>query len=255
METMPLDEWVDVSDPKLRARLLYASPVCFLVTSSPSASAAGADEKLVDNVMTVSWLACTDNAGGLMMAVNKRRHTAGVFARAAADASFVARFTLTVPTGVPHLERALLRVGGTSGGKGDKFEYLSRVEHVELQRDVFVPGFPPAIVNDGCVAHMACTVLTVHESPDRDHHVVLARITAARVHPSFWDGKRFMPLSPTAAAADAEAPQLAKPKTKRKHHQRDGPVATTEDAAPERAPTGPDVPPGPLKFVGSQTFA
>eukprot|EP00966_Prymnesium_polylepis_P327341 7383221-Prymnesium_polylepis.1 len=61
-------EWIELDDPKLRSRVLYANPVCVLSTVD--------EEQRRRNAMVVSWLTPTNNHGVFVMAINRQRHTA-----------------------------------------------------------------------------------------------------------------------------------------------------------------------------------
>ena len=64
-------EWLELSDPKLRSRLLYVNPVCCLTTVDT-----GRGQR---NAMVVSWLTPINNYGVFIMAIIKQRqHLADV---------------------------------------------------------------------------------------------------------------------------------------------------------------------------------
>ena len=77
MAASALADWPSVP-PHLAARLLYASPVCFLATRDRAAggAAAGGWAGSSVNVMTVSWLTAVDNRGTFVASINGGRHTA-----------------------------------------------------------------------------------------------------------------------------------------------------------------------------------
>ena len=53
-------------------------------------------------------------------------------------------------------------------------------------------GYPAAIA--GTVAHMRCRVLSHSDAADAGHHLCVAQVVEACVHPSYWvDGKNFAP--------------------------------------------------------------
>jgi len=95
--------WVELSPGGHLSRLLYTNPVCFLGTTS------AAQQK---NVMVLSWLTATNNAGGFMFSICKRRYTAS-------NLNENAFFTLSVP--VRGMEELVRGVGSVSGRVGSKF--------------------------------------------------------------------------------------------------------------------------------------
>lgn len=197
--------WIELTEPKQFSRLLYTNPVCFLSTVSND------DNKR--NVMVISWLSATNNEGRFMASMNKRRHTASVLL------SGVSEFCLSVP--VEGMERLVRDVGGISGQWGSKFpqDHVGQELPKELQQykeetttskrkrkrimsAMGIPGLEavpfgePTFAIRGTVAHLKCSIYKLMEGVvDDDHLLILAQMTAARVHPSYWDANknRFRP--------------------------------------------------------------
>lgn len=100
---------VEVTDPAMKARLLYSNPVCLLTAGTLSAYSPR-------NVMVVSWLTPIDNGGCLLMSINARRYTSELL-------SAGSLFVLNVPAG--GMEPLVLAIGKCSGRDVDKFSTLS----------------------------------------------------------------------------------------------------------------------------------
>ncbi len=188
-EQVQRDESILLTDPNLLSRLLYPNPVCLLTTTVPKR-----------NVMTISWLTPTDNAGHFFMSVNRRRFTAE-------NLQTSPYFVLNVPVG--GMEGTIRGIGSCSGREVDKFD--------TLKIDTCAPGWEPsseaplpkklrsritdipaqiAIVN--CVAHLLCKANQiriqddVHESSTSGHYAVFAEILYAFVRKDYWDGVTFI---------------------------------------------------------------
>ena len=120
-DNVNLGEFLHLQDEKSFSRLLYTNPVCLLTTvnstrtsTSESSSIAFAPRR---NVMVVSWLTPTNNAGKFVMSVNKRRHTASILVPTHPnDDDHNAEFVLCVP--VAGMEDLIRNVGKTSGRWG-----------------------------------------------------------------------------------------------------------------------------------------
>ena len=210
--TTPKNEpWIQLTEKKQFSRLLYTNPVCFLSTLDESPPGR--------NVMVLSWLTATSNEGTFMCSINRRRHTASVLC------SGVSEFVLSVP--VMGMEALVRDVGRVSGRYSSKFphDHNGRVqqqanvsdEHVSKRQakkqsrmsltTLGVPGLeavpfgnlsrthpdarsqPFAI--QGTVAHLNCSVYKRLDNViDDDHLLILGKVTAAYVNPSYWDSTR-----------------------------------------------------------------
>ena len=134
-------EWISLEDPKLRSRLLYPNPVCFLTTS------ALAGDVWKKNVMTISWLTCLNNEGDVLLSLNTKRHSAAAVLSGRP-------FGLSVPTS--DLASLVLKVGGCSGRSVDKF---ATVEGLDLCGNQ--PGRGDAAVNNVDSLWAAAAVLAI----------------------------------------------------------------------------------------------
>jgi flavin reductase (DIM6/NTAB) family NADH-FMN oxidoreductase RutF len=212
--------WIELTEPKQFSRLLYTNPVCFLSTVSND------DNKR--NVMVISWLSATNNEGRFMASMNKRRHTASVLL------SGVSEFCLSVPVeGMETLVRGVGGISGQFGSKFPQ-DHVGQELPKELQQygedtttskrkrkrimsAMGIPGLEavpfgvptsskmrvdsqPQIQQTfairGTVAHLKCSIYKLMEGAvDDDHLLILARVNAACVHPSYWDPNknRFRP--------------------------------------------------------------
>ena len=183
-------DWIVLTETKDYSRLLYTNPVCFLTTDT--------------NVMTISWLTATNNTGGLVCSVNRRRHSAS---RILEQRSFV----LSVP--VQGMEELVLSVGSCSGSRGSKFKedqshgsqasdggdaedctpQSKRQRKKMLQQGLGVPGLVKEPFKDdifairGTVAQMKCRVDQILDTVDADHHLLVAQVVSARVKTTYWD--------------------------------------------------------------------
>ena len=63
-------KWVELTDPKMRSRILYTNPVCLLTSSSRN------EDAWRKNVMTISWLTPINNAGEFVFSMNAKRYSA-----------------------------------------------------------------------------------------------------------------------------------------------------------------------------------
>ena len=97
-------EWVELEDPKLRSRLLYANPVCILTTVD--------EERRRRNAMVVSWLTPINNHGCFVVAINKQRHSASLL---------LARRAFALSPAVHGMEEMLVAIGRSHGHLVDKF--------------------------------------------------------------------------------------------------------------------------------------
>jgi len=214
--------WVELSPGGHLSRLLYTNPVCFLGTTS------AAQQK---NVMVLSWLTATNNAGGFMFSICKRRYTASNLNNNNEKDAF---FTLSVP--VRGMEELVRGVGSVSGSVGSKFPQdhphaltnattavgssaapQSKRQKKKLlhQGKSGVPGLKSVPITipvgggdaklfaiAGTVAHLVCKVCRIlDETIDEEHRLVLAQVERAWVHPDYWDADRhlFRPLQKETA--------------------------------------------------------
>lgn len=158
---VPQKELVEITEDRLKSRILYCNPVCLLTTvvpravrekavatavASPSqgkdpsdedevkadANAATADAgSLVQlaeggsrrNVMVLSWLTPVNNEGAFVCAVHKRRFSAECL-------QLRGHFALSVP--VQGMEALILKVGDITGKNVDKFQLIDGLTPVEL---------------------------------------------------------------------------------------------------------------------------
>lgn len=157
--------WEEVRNPQMRSRLLYTNPVCLLTTVAPD---------LALNCMVLSWLTCSDNAGGIICSVNSKRHSALALQLPQA------KFTLSIPT--HSMEEMVLGFGSRSGRDGDK---MSGVRTLPA-----VGEFPPGIDHEHVVAVLGCQVRKLDVDSVEGHLVLFARIECATVRQSHWrEGK------------------------------------------------------------------
>ena len=98
-------DWRVVHHPT--SRLLYMNPVCVLCVPG--------------NMMTITWLTCIDNAGNVLLSVNKKRHTSSLL-------SVGSRISLNVVH--PDDDAIALSIGKCTGSAVDKWEAL------DLERNV-----------------------------------------------------------------------------------------------------------------------
>jgi hypothetical protein len=96
--TMEAFTFFELTDGKQFSRLLYTNPVCFLSSLS--------DDNF-RNVMVLSWLTATNNAGSFCFSIHQNRHTA---------IQLKEHFSLSVPTS--EMEQLVLNVGKSSGKWG-----------------------------------------------------------------------------------------------------------------------------------------
>ncbi|KAH9260423.1 hypothetical protein BASA81_001593 [Batrachochytrium salamandrivorans] len=162
--------WEEIRNPQIRSRLLYTNPVCLLTTTTQPP-----DPKL--NCMVISWLTCSDNAGGIICSVNSKRHSA------LALQVPQAKFTLSIPT--HPLEQMVLGFGSSSGRDGDKMAGVRTLPTVG--------EFPPGIDHEHVVAVLGCQVHKLDADSVDGHLVLFARIEFATVRQSHWrEGKWLM---------------------------------------------------------------
>ena len=224
--------WVELDDPKLRSRLLYANPVCFLTTVDL--------ERRRRNAMVVSWLTPINNHGVFVMAINKQRHSASLIQ---------ARRTFGLSPATAGTEDLLLAIGRSHGHLCDKFATIGGLkacaldnaplsapttsrpagnpfaaleaegsdgegeEGAEAEGGAGGGGVEPSLREEagvvGGAAHLECRVLSVADSVEggegdegeegrSHHHLVTAKVVRAFASPEYWDGKHF--------AARGEAP-------------------------------------------------
>jgi len=199
--------WVELTEGKTLARLLYTNPVSFLTASSPQ----NQNQK---NVMVLSWLTATNNDGQFMFSLNKRRHTASILHEGAL-------FTLSIP--VQGMEELVRNVGSVSGRFGSKFpsdnikhkaSLSTKATGVEapkskrqkkklLRQGEGVPQLESVPIVDnqhhqlfairGTVARMVCRVNRILEGAiDSEHLLVLAVTHRALVRTDYWDQEKVL---------------------------------------------------------------
>ena len=107
LQPLPKDVPFLKVDENLTTRILYPSPVCFLVSNDGTKR----------NVMSLSWLAPANNYGGFVFVIHKSRYSAAAIAEKKQD------FVLCVATS-QHID-SLVAVGKVSGKKTDKLDGVS----------------------------------------------------------------------------------------------------------------------------------
>ena len=216
------EPWIQLTEKKQFSRLLYTNPVCFLSTFAAGDSSSSPGRR---NVMVLSWLTATSNEGTFMCSINRRRHTASVLC-----SGVVSEFVLSVPVmGMETLVRDVGRVSGRWGSKFPQDHNEQEVqqqadaceEHISKRQAkkrsrmsltaLGIPGLdavpfgnqlrthathqldarlqPFAI--QGTVAHLNCSIYKrLDNLIDDDHLLILGKVTAAYVNPSYWDSTR-----------------------------------------------------------------
>ena len=209
------ERYVDLT-PQQASRLLYPNPVCFLTTITP---------KNTLNVMSLSWLAPANNYGGFVFVVHKTRYSAECLLQKG-------EFMLSVATSLQI--DLLLKIGKVSGSSVDKYggsipdlQMQSCQSNKPAQNNTFsalenssdsdseeddkgtesmidkssVLGLSSStrdlIPIEGAAARIKCKVKQHFDAADAGHWLVIAQIEEARVHPNYWDGKVFAPVSAT----------------------------------------------------------
>ena len=173
---------VEVKDPKLCSRVLYANPVVLLLTENHESKA---------NVMVLSWLTPINNEGTFVFSINKSRHSWGnVFS------SY--HFRLAVP--VQGMEKTLLQIGKVSGKyQASVLVVVLRVLQVLQDKFSSVEGLSTAEdLIAKCAAQIDCTKVRVQDADDR-HTLVTAQINKCMIKEKYWNGKQFAPVSKECA--------------------------------------------------------
>mmetsp|Transcript_37716 Transcript_37716/g.43076 ORF Transcript_37716/g.43076 Transcript_37716/m.43076 type:complete len:248 (+) Transcript_37716:37-780(+) len=203
-------EWIELKERDF-SRLLYTNPVVFLSTCGQEGQ---------KNVMVLSWLTATNNKGGFVFSINKRRHTVSLLSKER-------NFVLSVPTA--EMEEIVLEVGKTSGQFGSKFKSssdedqhtdltvgkteraevsderkfpLSKRQKKKLRRlNPEVDGLKAVSLYssdemrsssylfaiEGTVAYLQCKLHSMEETKiDDEHYLVSAEVTRASVNSSYW---------------------------------------------------------------------
>ena len=115
--------FVEIEDPRLRSRLIYANPVCILTSVVPeSIREKNPEIKWRRNAMILSWLTPINNEGGFVCSMHKRRFTAECI-------TANRRFVLSVP--VKGMENLVLAIGADTGKKTNKFQTIAGLRAVE----------------------------------------------------------------------------------------------------------------------------
>jgi flavin reductase (DIM6/NTAB) family NADH-FMN oxidoreductase RutF len=116
--------FVEIEDPRLRSRLIYANPVCILTCVVPDSTLEKCPEvKWRQNAMILSWLTPINNEGGFVCSMHKRRFSS--------ECIIVnRRFVLSVP--VKGMEELVLAIGGDTGKKTSKFQSIAGLRTVEV---------------------------------------------------------------------------------------------------------------------------
>jgi len=129
--------------------------------------------------MIISWLTAADNTGGVLLSVNKRRHSA------AALTAPGSAFTLSVACA--GMEELVLAVGACSGRDVDKFTSVPGLARDDVAGALVPPGIK------GAVAFMECEVRSAVEGADGRHWTIGAQVRRACVMRSMWNGKHLGP--------------------------------------------------------------
>eukprot|EP01064_Diplonema_japonicum_P000393 TRINITY_DN10278_c0_g1_i1.p1 TRINITY_DN10278_c0_g1~~TRINITY_DN10278_c0_g1_i1.p1 ORF type:complete len:263 (+),score=62.49 TRINITY_DN10278_c0_g1_i1:34-822(+) len=160
------------------SRVLYANPVCMLVSRKEKSF----------NVMTISWLSCVNNNGVVMLSMNEGRRSAEMLF----EDGYKGRFTLCVP--VEGSEMLLRRIGGESGSTVDKFTSLNLTLCPVGTTDTPLASLsaPAAVDHPYIVAHLDCEIL--EGAHKYNHHVFFATIKQAFVRSRYWAGDTFQPV-------------------------------------------------------------
>ena len=170
--------WIELTEKKQFSRLLYTNPVCFLcccrsgcspshcsnndrgctgsATAETLVTDASCDDGAVSqqleghdinsngqNVMVLSWLTATNNAGQFIFSIHRRRHSASILLNVTNETDVDAKslpsnpignfFTLSVP--IQGMEELVLAVGRISGKYVNKFASLSSYSNVSVQKE------------------------------------------------------------------------------------------------------------------------
>lgn len=210
-------QWIELTETKQFSRLLYTNPVCFLSTVSQDGGKR--------NVMAISWLTATSNEGTFMCSMNRRRHSASVILSGVTE--FVLSVpvqgmeTLVLDVGgisgqwgskfpEDHAGQELPKELQASGEETSKRKAKKRRKLVmsamgipALETVPFgsqtpkgddrngAPSQTNAFAIRGTVAHLKCTIYKLlQDAIDENHLLILARVTAACVHPSYWDSSK-----------------------------------------------------------------
>lgn len=195
--------------PHLLSRLLYANPVCVLISHNSSAQGGHAPH----NAMVISWLTAVDNDGTFIMSVNRKRHTL---------VNLLERKVFSLSPAVEGLESLLVTLGSSSGRENpDKLcssgaqlsttliesprsKKRSRVAELESAPPPCVAASPARIA-----CRVRCEMTRPIEASGKEpymdassaassegvhgHALLLCEIVAGFVDERYWDGKLFAP--------------------------------------------------------------
>ena len=115
-------QFVEIEDPRLRSRLIYANPVCILTCVVPDSTREKCPEVLWrQNAMILSWLTPINNEGGFICSMHKRRFSSECIIANQ-------RFVLSVP--VKGMESLVLAIGEDTGKKKSKFQTIAGLRSV-----------------------------------------------------------------------------------------------------------------------------
>mmetsp|Transcript_5586 Transcript_5586/g.8513 ORF Transcript_5586/g.8513 Transcript_5586/m.8513 type:complete len:257 (-) Transcript_5586:29-799(-) len=192
----PVREFISLTSQSA-SRLLYPNPVCFLSTMGSTGRC---------NVMTISWLTAANNHGGMVFVIHKSRFSAknlldkGDFILSVAHAGQkdllleVGKVSGKSVDKCASITDLNLQTGSKDDAPANVFSALDDSDEEESSNEVDVAPSELCPV-DGTVAHMRCTVKSHSEAADPGHWMVVAQIDEAYVHPQYWDGKCFSPVS------------------------------------------------------------
>lgn len=169
-------EWIPVPKGML-SRLLYANPVCVLATTYRK------DGLECSNLMTISWLTCTDNHGHFMLSMNKNRFTHEIL-------QSQDMFVLNVMS-LKHKDR-LLQIGGCSGRNctPDKPTQLS-IEMCTVRLQSSKSGDDVALLGlTDCVSHIVCRIAERLER--QGHTIMFCTMEMAIVDSRYWTDKQLI---------------------------------------------------------------
>ena len=130
----------------LTTRLLYANPVCALITANDAAQEGG------HNVMTISWLTAIDNHGLFFLSLNAKRHSARNVLRERA-------FTLSVYSEAQRSTALACGASHGTGVAGGKLAAIGMPVHAPGGGDANAACGLPVLAHSP--AHLQCSLLSV----------------------------------------------------------------------------------------------
>ena len=166
---------------RLLSRVLYAQPVCLLVTKR-------GEQK---NAMTISWVTPLNNWGEIILSMNKSRHSACIlFGQDEEQLKLLSEgdkvpiseeATLTLNVPVQGSEQLVKMIGSSTGSDINKFNSLG----ITLTDES-----PPALCHPLIAATMYCQVKFA--TLESGHFLIRCNVTRATVRKSYWTGDTFI---------------------------------------------------------------